>query len=206
MTEWSKISPDPTFVPAPHAAPSVPPAQPAAALELRERASRGCVPHPEPHRVAGADDPRPPLLLPRRPVGRRRQRPAAVLASAGTVGLLGATRAPAPAAATGSAAAIDPAERRAGQDHHRRRPAERRRGRQGVGRHDHRRRHGDRRDVDVQHPHDRRRIRRDPDRGRLHPHEPPRRQGQPVAERRPQRRHRVPAPRSSRSPTTTTSP
>jgi len=105
MTEWSKISPDPTFVPAPHAAPSVPPAQPAAASSPAQAPA-----------AAASSTPNPTVSpVPTTPARRSSSRGvrsvvgasvlAAVLASAGTVGLLGATRAPAPAAATGSAAA-----------------------------------------------------------------------------------------------------
>ena len=102
MTEWSKISPDPTFVPAPHAAPSVPPAQPAAASSSAHAPAAAAFPTPNP-----TVSPVP--TMPARRSSSRGVRAvvgasvlAAVLASAGTVGLLGATRAPAPAAAIGS--------------------------------------------------------------------------------------------------------
>ena len=105
MTEWSKISPDPTFVPAPHAAPSVPPAQPAAASSSAQAPAAAAFATPNPSVSP----------VPTTPARRSSSRGvrsvvgasvlAAVLASAGTVGLLGATRAPAPAAAIGSPAA-----------------------------------------------------------------------------------------------------
>jgi serine protease Do len=105
MTEWSKISPDPTFVPAPHAAPSVPSVQPAAASSPAHVAAAAAFTNPNP-----TISPVP--TIPARRSSSRGVRSvvgasvlAAVLASAGTVGLLGATRTPAPAVATGSAGA-----------------------------------------------------------------------------------------------------
>jgi len=104
MTEWSKISPDPTFVPAPPAAPSVPLAQPAASSTAQ---ASGAAAFPAPNPTVS-----PVPTIPSRRSSSRGVRSivgasvlAAVLASAGTVGLLGATRAPAPAAAIGSPAA-----------------------------------------------------------------------------------------------------
>ena len=58
----------------------------------------------------------------------------------------------------------------------------------------------------VQHPGDRRRVGRHPDRRRLHPDQPPRRRERPVADASRSTTARSTRPRSSRSPTTTTSP
>ena len=128
---------------------------------------------------------------------RRRVRPRRpVLASASTTALLSVALGGSPAAAAATPnAVVTGTALRPGRPHRRRRP------RPPVRRHDHRQRPLAARAVAVLRPDDRRRLRDRPHRGRLHPHQPPRRQRQHVAHRGAVRRHASTRRRSSRSST-----
>ena len=184
MTEWSKITADPIQAPAVAAsapvamsapvAPTTPiagPASPAPMTKDRRASSRGL------RSVLGVS------VL------------AAVLASASTVGLLAATRPPAASTAPAAAAATPAAVEAKVSSSDELLPDVVAKARlsvvtitaDGVAR----------RHVAVPRARHRRRLRRDPDRRRLHPHEPPRRRGQPVPDRRARPTARSCPPRSS---------
>ena len=112
MTEWSKITPDPTFAPVRQAQPAQPaPAQPAS--EAAKPAANAANPTPAGWSAVPTSNPAssPVPTTPARRDSSRGLRAvvgasvlAAVLASASTVGILSATRAPAAAAPAASAA------------------------------------------------------------------------------------------------------